>query len=121
MSWTDEAYDAGFLRDPELCDAPIDTVPFDPKCLTCRRAAKRVLTRRGLTSEQIQRCFAAVGAKWEWTTARKAQERRESDHGTAILDPAGPGFILDSTLRARQRRAAARIVHSDRKAERMAR
>lgn len=113
---TVEGFDAGFMRDPDLCDTAHTTVPFHPKCKTCRRAGKRVLERRGLNRVQIMRCFAALGAKWDWTTPAKERERRESDHGLAIIDPAGPGVILDSTLRARQRRAEKRIEQSDRKA-----
>ena len=121
MAYTDEAFDAGFMRDPEVCDAPIRTVPFSPKCKDCRRAAKRVMSYRGLSSEQIQRCFDALGARWDWTTREKQEARKASDHGQAILDPAGPGFILDSTLRARQHRNEMRIVASDRRAASKAR
>lgn len=116
MKVTDEAFDAGFMRDPELCDHVVTTVPFDPKCKECRSAARRVLTERGYPPEQQQRLFAAVGAKWVWASAAKDRKKAQSDSSVAVLDPEGPGMVLESTLRARAARRAKKIADEDRDA-----
>lgn len=117
----DAAFDAGFGRDPEWCEDATRLVPFQPKCKECRRGARRVLTRRGLTDRRIQELFRLVGAKWDWTTDEKRAARKASDHGEAILDPKGPGWVLDSTVRRREQDMARRIAQSDQKAANKAR
>lgn len=108
---TDEAFDSGIRYGDEV------RVPFSPKCTTCRRAARRVLTLRGLTQPRIESLFRSVGAKWDWTNAEKAAARRDSDHGVAVIDPEGPGVVLDSTVKARMARRARRLVQDDFKAK----
>lgn len=80
-----------------------------------------MLTLRGIPDRTIQRLFAKVGAKWDWTTDEKRAARRDSDHGVAVLDPKGPGVVLDSTLRRRDAEQAKRIRESDQKATNRAR
>lgn len=92
------------------------TFPFHPKCKDCTRIAKNTFAKRGLTREQIQRLFREVGAKWIWASAETDKARKESDKGEVVFDPKNGGLVLDSTLKAREKRAAARIVHEDHKA-----
>jgi hypothetical protein len=118
---TEPAWNAGFMRDPELCDDVTTTVPFDPKCTNCRRAARRVLTRRAVPDRIQQRLFQMVSAKWDWVTDEKRAARREKDNGVALIDPQGPGVVLDSTVKRRQAERQRRLVASDFKARAEAR
>ena len=114
LAATPEAFEAGFLRDPEVCDHVVTTVPFDPNCKKCRQVGKRMLEKRGLTREQVKRCFEAIGAKWEWTSRESDRKRRLDDSGEMVVDQDGK-IVTDRTIKARQRRRARKIAEQDAK------
>jgi hypothetical protein len=94
---------------------PEETFPFSPRCKDCTRIAKNVFTKRGLTRDQIQRLFRIVGAKWVWASAETDKARKASDKGEVVPDPRNGGLVLDSTVKAREKTAQARLARHDAK------
>lgn len=90
-------------------------VPFDPKCKRCRQVGKRVMERRGLTREQVKRCFDGLGAKWEWTSRESDEKRRNDDSGVMVVTDSGV-LTTDRKVAAKKRREARRIERDDQKA-----
>lgn len=116
LACTDEAWDAGFDRTNDE-GVKKTTVPFNPACADCRKAGRRVLRHRGLSDKQQRAAFRGLGAKWQWTTPEKKQERLDRDRDEIVIGNEGK-VRTTSNERARQRRIAKRIEEADHKAKR---
>ena len=90
------------------------SVPFHPKCPNCGKSAKRVMERRGVQRETIKARFAALGAKWSWTSRESDEARRNSDKGVMVVSESGV-LTTDSGVRTKRRRVARRIEQDDQK------
>jgi hypothetical protein len=103
------AYDSGYRRG--------DTVPFHPGCRNCGRTAKRVMERRGLSREQLQRLYATVGAKWLWSSREKDEKRRNNESGDVVVDFDGAAKLAKSI----ERREKARLVRQQHRLDKASR
>lgn len=116
-SWTPpEEITDRFAACIEEFDETAPTVPFHPKCKTCRQAAKRVMERRGLDREEIKRCFDKISAKWDWVSRESTDKRRNDDSGVMVVSHDGQ-LTTDKKIAAKRRAKARKIEQADQKAD----